>query len=78
MARLAKSAFNFCVDCSSNRPPAQVIGVVKAYTTRVGEGHFPTELFDDDGATYRISVEEARDAPSRDDYVVRAKGSSEI
>lgn len=27
-----------------------VIGVVKAYTTRVGEGPFPTELFDGDGA----------------------------
>jgi adenylosuccinate synthase len=27
-----------------------VIGVAKAYTTRVGEGPFPTELFDDDGA----------------------------
>ncbi len=27
-----------------------VIGIVKAYTTRVGEGPFPTELFDDDGA----------------------------
>lgn len=27
----------------------QVIGVVKAYTTRVGLGPFPTELFDDDG-----------------------------
>jgi len=26
-----------------------VIGVVKAYTTRVGEGPFPTELFDADG-----------------------------
>jgi adenylosuccinate synthase len=26
-----------------------VIGVVKAYTTRVGEGPFPTELFDDQG-----------------------------
>lgn len=26
-----------------------VIGVVKAYTTRVGEGPFPTELFDDYG-----------------------------
>lgn len=26
-----------------------VIGVVKAYTTRVGEGPFPTELFDEDG-----------------------------
>ena len=29
----------------------RVIGVIKAYTTRVGEGPFPTELFDDDGAT---------------------------
>lgn len=27
-----------------------VFGVVKAYTTRVGEGPFPTELFDADGA----------------------------
>jgi adenylosuccinate synthase len=26
-----------------------VIGVIKAYTTRVGSGPFPTELFDDDG-----------------------------
>jgi len=33
--------------------PAQfdsVIGIVKAYTTRVGSGPFPTELFDDMGA----------------------------
>ncbi|WP_460813449.1 adenylosuccinate synthase [Nocardioides korecus] len=27
----------------------RVIGVIKAYTTRVGAGPFPTELFDDDG-----------------------------
>ncbi len=27
----------------------EVIGIVKAYTTRVGEGPFPTELFDDAG-----------------------------
>jgi adenylosuccinate synthase len=27
----------------------EVIGIVKAYTTRVGEGPFPTELFDEDG-----------------------------
>jgi adenylosuccinate synthase len=26
-----------------------VLGVTKAYTTRVGSGPFPTELFDDDG-----------------------------
>lgn len=28
-----------------------VIGIFKAYTTRVGSGPFPTELFDEDGAT---------------------------
>ena len=28
-----------------------VFGIFKAYTTRVGSGPFPTELFDDDGAT---------------------------
>jgi adenylosuccinate synthase len=28
----------------------RVIGVIKAYTTRVGSGPFPTELLDDDGA----------------------------
>ena len=26
-----------------------IIGIFKAYTTRVGEGPFPTELFDEDG-----------------------------
>ena len=28
-----------------------IIGIVKAYTTRVGEGPFPTELFDESGKT---------------------------
>jgi len=28
----------------------RVVGVIKTYTTRVGEGPFPTELFDEDGA----------------------------
>jgi adenylosuccinate synthase len=40
----------------SGIPPTaitQVIGVTKAYTTRVGSGPFPTELFDDDGAHLR-------------------------
>jgi adenylosuccinate synthase len=32
-----------------------VIGVVKAYTTRVGEGPFPTELFDADGEYLRTT-----------------------
>lgn len=31
----------------------KVIGVVKAYTTRVGSGPFPTELFDEDGNRIR-------------------------
>ena len=32
---------------------SRVIGIVKAYATRVGEGPFPTELFDDDGERLR-------------------------
>ena len=31
----------------------RVVGVAKAYTTRVGEGPFPTELLDDDGEWLR-------------------------
>ena len=31
----------------------RVIGILKAYTTRVGEGPFPTELLDDDGECLR-------------------------
>ncbi len=31
------------------RSPGFVLGIVKAYTTRVGEGPFPTELFDEQG-----------------------------
>ena len=39
---------------ASRRPRiTQVIGVIKAYTTRVGSGPFPTELFDDNGAHLR-------------------------
>ena len=30
-----------------------MIGILKAYTTRVGSGPFPTELFDDDGERLR-------------------------
>ena len=33
----------------------RVIGIVKAYATRVGEGPFPTELFDDDGERLRTN-----------------------
>ncbi|HET9129257.1 MAG TPA: adenylosuccinate synthase, partial [Propionibacteriaceae bacterium] len=31
----------------------RVVGIAKAYTTRVGEGPFPTELFDEDGEKLR-------------------------
>jgi len=31
----------------------RTIGIAKAYTTRVGEGPFPTELFDEDGEALR-------------------------
>jgi len=32
----------------------RVIGIVKAYTTRVGSGPFPTELLDEDGEKLRV------------------------
>jgi adenylosuccinate synthase len=32
---------------------SRVIGILKAYTTRVGSGPFPTELFDEDGERLR-------------------------
>ena len=32
----------------------RVIGILKAYTTRVGSGPFPTELFDEDGERLRV------------------------
>ncbi len=31
-----------------------VVGILKAYTTRVGSGPFPTELFDEDGERLRV------------------------
>jgi adenylosuccinate synthase len=31
----------------------KVVGIIKAYTTRVGEGPFPTELFDSTGESFR-------------------------
>ncbi len=45
----------------SGIPPTridQVIGIVKAYTTRVGEGPFPTELDDDNGEFLRTAGHE--------------------
>ena len=48
------SAGGACV--GAGIPPTllgEVIGVTKAYTTRVGDGPFPTELFDETGETLR-------------------------
>ena len=45
----------------SGIPPSRldrVIGIVKAYTTRVGEGPFPTELHDDSGEHLRKTGQE--------------------
>lgn len=45
----------------SGIPPTridQVIAIAKAYTTRVGEGPFPTELFDDKGEFLRTAGHE--------------------
>ena len=44
------------INAGTGIPPqkiTEVIGVVKAYTTRVGAGPFPTELFDKDGDKLR-------------------------
>ena len=43
----------------------RVIGIVKAYATRVGEGPFPTELFDDDGEQLRKNGAEFGTTPGR-------------
>ncbi|WP_338749805.1 adenylosuccinate synthase [Janibacter alittae] len=45
----------------SGIPPtrvSRVIAILKAYSTRVGEGPFPTELFDDDGEFLRSTGHE--------------------
>ena len=41
-----------------------VVGVVKAYTTRVGEGPFPTELLDDMGERLRTEGGETGSPPA--------------
>jgi adenylosuccinate synthase len=48
------SAGGACV--GAGLPPTmlgEIVGVTKAYTTRVGDGPFPTELFDETGETLR-------------------------
>ncbi len=43
-----------------------MIGILKAYTTRVGSGQFPTELFDEHGE-YAAPRRDAKSARPRDD-----------
>lgn len=76
----------------SGVPPTQinkVIGVVKAYTSRVGEGPFPTELNDDDGQHLRKIGNEYGTVTGRPrrcgwldlvmvDYAIRINGVSSI
>lgn len=67
----------------------RVIGVVKAYTTRVGEGPFPTELSDETGESLRENGHEFGTTTGRPrrcgwldlvlvNYAVRVNGLSEI
>ncbi|NDE40249.1 MAG: adenylosuccinate synthase, partial [Actinobacteria bacterium] len=67
----------------------RVIGIIKAYTTRVGSGPFPTELFDEDGEKLRtiggevgVTTGRARrcgwfDAPIAR-YAVRVNGLTDL
>src|SRR3712207_6417011 len=60
------SAGGACV--GAGIPPVslgEVIGVTKAYTTRVGDGPFPTELFDEAGETLRRGGNEYGGATGR-------------
>jgi len=43
----------------------RVVGIVKAYTTRVGEGPFPTELLDEEGERLRLDGAEYGATTSR-------------
>jgi adenylosuccinate synthase len=45
---------------------SRVIGILKAYTTRVGAGPFPTELLDEDGERLRIAGGERGVTTGRD------------
>ena len=54
-----------------------VVGIVKAYTTRVGAGPFPTELFDDMGKHLADVGAEFHDLPARA-YRLTAKDESSI
>jgi adenylosuccinate synthase len=43
----------------------RIVGIAKAYTTRVGEGPFPTELLDEDGDRLRNAAASSAPPPGR-------------
>ena len=47
------AAGSCCVLCVAPNKIKNIIGIFKAYTTRVGSGPFPTELFDSTGERIR-------------------------
>ncbi len=52
----ASNAVSGAANAGAGIPPnkiSRIVGITKAYTTRVGEGPFPTELFDRDGQNLR-------------------------
>ena len=74
---LSAIAGGVCTARASARPASTAsIGVIKAYTTRVGSGPFPTELFDNDGRSAR-SGSAARSA-SRPAAPVVAGGTTPV
>ena len=68
---------------------SRVVGIIKAYTTRVGEGPFPTELFDEQGEKIREKGQEFGATTGRPRrcgwldmpavrYAIRISGATEI
>ena len=61
--------FKYHSQCCINRTGlgvtdiSYVLGITKAYTTRVGSGPFPTELFDDDGKMLAKTVSSSVQQP---------------
>ena len=47
-----------------------VLGITKTYTTRVGEGPFPTELTDNVGEFIGAKVSSVSTSPERDDTIL--------
>ena len=53
-----------------NAVGGEVFGIFKAYTTRVGSGPFPTELFDEVGETMGSALEKNLEQPLDEQDVV--------